>query len=255
MISSALLLAGWPVALATATAAAFLGRAHTRRRAAVAEACHELRGPLAAVSLGLALEGRKGRLPAAGLRAIELELGLAAVALDDLEAAPRRARARLDGAPVSLRALLEDSVEAWRAAAGVRGVELRLCWSGPDALVEGDQPRLAQATGNLIANAIEHGGGEVEVSGRLGRDLVRIEVSDEGPGLDAPVARLIRRGRPGDRHGHGLRITHTIAVAHGGRLAAAPSERGARLLLELPARAARAAPNVAVATWPSARLR
>jgi signal transduction histidine kinase len=238
MIDSALLLAGWPVALATATAAALLARAHTRRRAAVAEACHELRGPLAAVGLGLALEGRQGRLPPARLRAIELELGRAAAVLDDLEAAPRGAGVRVDGVPVSLRSLLEDSVEAWRASAGVWGIELRLRWSGPDALVAGDRSRLAQATGNLIANAIEHGGGAIEVSGRLGSDYIRIEVRDQGPGLPAPVAELIRRGRPGDRHGHGLRVAHAVAEAHGGRLAAAPAARGARLVLKLPVIAA-----------------
>jgi signal transduction histidine kinase len=246
MIGSALLLAGWPVAVAAAVAAAMVGRAHARRRAAVAEACHELRGPLAAVGLGLALEGRQGRLPAARLRAIELELGRAAAALEDLEAPPRRAAAPACGVPVRLRALLEDSVEAVRAAADARGVELRLRWSGPDGFVMGDRPRLACATGNLIANAIGHGGGAVEVSGRLVPGFVRIEVSDHGPGLDAPIARLIRRARPGDRHGHGLRIAHAIAVAHGGRLASAPSERGARLVLELPAHGVVAVPGAGV---------
>ena len=243
MIGSALVLAGWPVAVVAATAAVLLGRARTRRLAAVAEACHELRGPLAAVSLGLALEGRRGRLPPARLRAIELELGRAAIALDDLEVAPRRLGARVSGVRVSVGALLEDSVEAWRAAAVARGIELRLRWLGPDALVLGDRTRLAQATGNLIANAIEHGDGEVEVSGRVVGDVVRVEVSDQGPGLDAPVAELIRRTRRDHRHGHGLRIAHAIVVAHGGRLAAVPSTRGTRLVLELPA----------VAALPSAR--
>jgi signal transduction histidine kinase len=203
-----------------------------------------------AVGLGLALEGRQGRLPAARLRAIELELGRAAVALDDLEDAPRRVAAPACPVPVGLRSLLEDSVEALRAAADARDVELRLRWSGPDALVDGDRSRLACATGNLIANAIEHGGGEVEVSGRVVPGFVpglaRVEVSDHGLGLDAPIARLIRRARRGDRHGHGLRIAHAIAVAHGGRLAAAPSERGARLVLELPARAVVAVPAAEV---------
>jgi signal transduction histidine kinase len=240
MIDSALLLAGWPVALAAGTAAAILGRAHARRKAAVAEACHELRGPLAAVGLGLSLEGRQGRVPSARMRAIELELDRAAVALGDLEGGLCRAGATMSAscAAVSVRGLLADSVEAWRAAAGVRGVSLRQRWSGADALVAGARPRIAQATGNLVANAIEHGGGEVEVSGRLAGDVVRIEVSDHGPGLGAPVGELIRRNRPVDRRGHGLRIAHAIALAHGGRLAAAPSKRGARLVLELPARAA-----------------
>ena len=50
---------------------------------AVARACHELRGPLAAARLGLELGVRVGELSPAQLRALELELGRASLALDD----------------------------------------------------------------------------------------------------------------------------------------------------------------------------
>jgi signal transduction histidine kinase len=100
----------------------------------------------------------------------------------------------------------------------------------------GDRYRLAQATGNLIANAIEHGGGDVKVVGRLEGARVRVEVTDRGPGLPAPVSQLARSARGGKgRRGRGLAIAASIARHHGGRLAAAPTERGARLVLELPA--------------------
>jgi signal transduction histidine kinase len=46
-----------------------------------------------------------------------------------------------------------------------------------------------------------------------------------------------------------LAIALAVAEAHGGRLAAAPSERGARLVLELPA----AAPLVPVQPGPDQR--
>ena len=103
----------------------------------------------------------------------------------------------------------------------------------------GDRLRLAQVTGNLIANAIEHGGGVVEVHGHGDRTRARVEVSDSGPGLPAPVAELVRagsRGRGGrGRRGRGLAIAAAIAADQGGRLAVAPSMRGARVVLELPA--------------------
>ena len=172
------------------------------------------------------------------IRAIELELARAALAVEDLESArsgrPDPNRAEL----VDVRDLLADSVEAWRASAACREVGLRVTWSGPRALVTGHRLRLAQATGNLIANAIEHGGEDVLVCGRVCARCVRIEVLDRGPGLSAPVAELIRRRKPGPRHGHGLRIADAIATAHGGRLVAAPSVSGARLVLELPSRPA-----------------
>jgi signal transduction histidine kinase len=239
-MSSALALTGWAAAAAALAAVLFARRALASRLRAVAEACHELRAPLAAVTLGLELGGRRGSLSPARVRAIELELGRAALALQDLESVRGPARRPARGGPVGaeevrVRELLADSVEAWRPAATVRGVDVRLRWSGSEAVVVGDRLRIAQATANLICNAIDHGGGEVEVSGRAASGVVRIEVSDEGPGLDAPVAEVVRRARPGDRHGHGLRVAHAIALAHGGSLAAAPANRGARLVLELPA--------------------
>jgi signal transduction histidine kinase len=133
--------------------------------------------------------------------------------------------------------LLEDSVQAWRGDAVARGVELTLeCASGP-MFVDGDRLRIAQATGNLIANALEHGGGAVIVRARAAGGLARVEFVDSGPGLPAPVAVLARRRRAdrgrGER-GRGLAIALAVTVAHGGRLAAAPSDGGARLVLELP---------------------
>ncbi len=49
------------------------------------------------------------------------------------------------------------------------------------------------------------------------------------------MSELIRRPRGGrGARGRGLAIASAVAESHGGRLAAAPSERGARLVLELP---------------------
>lgn len=228
-----LALVGWVAAAAASGATLLLRRELGRRRAAVAAACHELRGPLTAITLGLELAGRQGGLPAGGRRAIELELGRAALALEDLEGLRRRPDSPED-VPVDVRELVAGSVEAWRPVAEKRGIELRLRWSGEDVLVPGDRLRLAQAIGNLLANAIEHGGKEIEVRGGAAARTARIEVLDRGPGLEAPVAELIRRGSPDARRGHGLRIADAIATAHRGRLAAAPGAGGARVVLELP---------------------
>ncbi|HUE28390.1 MAG TPA: HAMP domain-containing sensor histidine kinase [Solirubrobacteraceae bacterium] len=239
----AVALAGWVLAIAAAAAALSARLALGSRMEAIARASHELRGPLTAARLGLELGLRCGGLSPARLRAIELELGRAALALGDLAEVRRRGDPRAvlgSGAAehLDLEGLLTDSIEAWRPAAAARGVELRMTWAGGAASIRGDRLRLAQATGNLIANAIEHGGGSVEVRGRVERSGVRLEVLDEGPGLSAPLDELARRARRrcGRDHsrGHGLAVAGAVAAAHGGRLAAAPSERGARLVLELP---------------------
>ena len=224
--------AGWLAAIVALLVAASAWRATGARLEAIARASHELRGPITAARLGVEHGVRMGEMSVRRLRAIELELERASVALDDLGSAGDGGRA---SEPVDVAQLLEQSADGWRTLAAARGAELHVSWAGRPACVRGRRVRLGQAVGNVIANAIEHGAGPVEVRGRADGFAVRVEITDAGPGLPAPVAALAagaRRGR--GRRGRGLAIAAAIAKDHGGRLAAAPSERGARLVLELP---------------------
>jgi DNA-binding response OmpR family regulator/signal transduction histidine kinase len=229
-------LVAWLLA-AVAIVVAAVGRLELRRgRELVARACHELRGPLTAAHLALHAGARHGDAPPQRLAAIDLELKRAGVALDDLAAARRGRRAPDRDEPVDVGDLLAYQAATWRIVAGVFGCRLELVEPGRRAIVRGDRLRLAQAVGNLVANALEHGTGRVELLARPLGDRVRIEVADEGPGLPAPVGDLTRRPRAGrGRRGRGLAIAADIADRHGGRLVAAPSSRGARVALELPA--------------------
>jgi signal transduction histidine kinase len=210
--------------------------AYARERrvgALVAQASHELRGPLSAARLGL--HGLADE-DSARLAAIDLELQRAALALDDLAAAPQRRRAGELHRPVELGALLREAAGAWSALARAHDVTLVVEPPPSPVLVEADPLRLAQACGNLAANAIEHGGGTVRVRVRaVAAGHTRIEFTDAGPGLPAPVADLVAaaRGRRA-RRGHGLALAAGIAERHGGRLFSAPSPSGARMVLELP---------------------
>jgi signal transduction histidine kinase len=110
--------------------------------------------------------------------------------------------------------------------------------AAPATAVLADPVRIAQACANLVANAAEHGGGVVRVRVAAGADTVRLEVSDDGPGLPAPVSALVAAARTRrGRRGHGLGVAAAVAEEHGGRLAPAPASAGARLVLELPAAA------------------
>jgi signal transduction histidine kinase len=207
-----------------------------RRRELVARACHELRGPLTAVRLSLATMERRGEAPPERLAALEIELRRAGLALDDFAAA-RSGRRTIDRhEPVEVAELLEEQFASWEVVAGAFRSTLLLGGMLPGAFVRGDRLRLAQAISNLVANALEHGPGRVELTARaVGHRHVRIEVIDEGPGLPSPVAALTRRARAGrGRRGRGLAIAAEIADRHGGRLIEAPTQRGARIGLELP---------------------
>ncbi|MBA3329055.1 MAG: HAMP domain-containing histidine kinase, partial [Solirubrobacterales bacterium] len=201
-----------------------------RRKEMVARACHELRGPLTAARLSLATIERRGEAPSERVFGLDLELRRAGLALDDFAAARsgRRMTDRVE--PVEVAELLEEQIASWGVVAGAFASTVHLGCLLPGAIVQGDRLRLAQAVSNLLANALEHGPGKIELTARaVGRRHVRIEVIDEGPGLPASVGELTRRPRAGrGRRGRGLAIAEDIARRHGGRLAAAPSPRGAR---------------------------
>jgi signal transduction histidine kinase len=206
---------------------------HRRGAARVARAAHELRGSLGALRLGLDLALAQGGLSPERLAALDLQLTRAAAALEGLTG-PARPACR---APVAVGQLLTETVTSLEPLATRRGSAVHLR-QVPDAIVFGNRGSLAQAVGNLIANAIEHGGSSIEVAVGVGEAVVGVEVCDDGAGL-APHGRAGRLRRMArwpvtSRHGHGLSVAADVATAHGGRLLSAPGGRGARMVLELP---------------------
>ena len=174
---------------------------------------------------------REAPVPPETLGAIDLELASAGLAIEDLSAATtgRKGPCRVEA--VDVATLLTEAVEAFRPLAVTHGTELSLQWTGEPGVIRADRLRVAQATGNLIANAIEHGHGSVELRGRTGNGGLEISVADAGPGLPAPVTDLVARSRAGrGRRGRGLAIAADVAERHGGRL----HSDGSSVTLELP---------------------
>jgi signal transduction histidine kinase len=180
---------GWLVALALAVMVVRL----RRRLELVARAEHELRGPLTAFAL---------QAPE-----LEAELARARTALDDLTAARTGRRIASRPRSVDVERLLRSSAAAWGA---------RLEWCGGETRVVAEEGRLAQAVGNLLANAAEHGDGQVTVAARRAGGGLHVEVVNP------------ERGR-------GLKIAAAAARHSGGRLALERGDGEFRATLELPA--------------------
>jgi len=226
----------WALAVAGCALALLACMELRRRRELVARACHELRGPLTAARLTLATMERRQEAAPERLATLHHELRRAGLALDDFAAA-RSGRRNLEREePVEVAELLEEQFHSWAAVACAFESSVLLGCLLPRSVVVGDRLRLAQAISNLVANALEHGPGRIELTARfVGAQRVRIEVIDEGPGLPRPLGELTRRARAGrGRRGRGLAIAAQIAERHRGRLVAAPTPRGTRIGIELP---------------------
>lgn len=216
----------WPLALTLATVVASERTRSRRRRARLNRSLHELRRPLQALTLSW-------QMPASGGRD---HLGLALEALGELDrhvnggVPPATTRSEL----VEARTLVIDAVRRWRGPAATASREIGLRWSANGSRLVCDRVAVARALDNLIANALEHGSGTIQLEGTVREGRLRIAVAD---GCERERERVAAVGpaRPrSTRRGHGLRIVAEIAADHGGRFAACAHGGGATAILELP---------------------
>lgn len=140
----------------------------------IARAEHELRG--AATALSLACDAVR-RDPAARHHAvvIEAQLDRLRAGLADLDAARRGTRVTPAPAAVELSSLTRAAVRPWKDAT--------FAWEGGPVSARLDRRRFAQALGNVLGNAAEHGAGPIRVLGRAVDGGVSVEVSNRGRGL------------------------------------------------------------------------
>ena len=210
---SALALVGWLLAAAAVWRAV---RLH-RRLELVACAEHELRGPLGALTLAA------GRAGSVSVDVLQGQLERARAALADLAAARDGHRAPCEARRHDPWSVVERAALGWRAAGG----DVTLDWRAGPTAVDADPERLSQALGNLLSNALEHGGGRVLVRGsRIASDL-RIEIADCGPGF-------LRRPRGRKGRGRGLAIAARAVEEAGGRMRIRSDREGSVVALELP---------------------
>lgn len=197
-----------------------IGRRLHRRR--LNERLHELRRPLQ----GLAIAAAPGRTEPGRERELHACLEAVADAAQDLDRAVNGGPRRPRSSRFSIDSLIDDARRRWGFCGSVE------IGAVPTASLSGDRVRIAAALDNLIANAIEHGGGRARVTARSIGGRIRIQVRNRAPAAGratAPAAEDPLRG-------HGLRVAGRIATEQGGLLHAPRLEAGEVLAeLDLPA--------------------
>jgi signal transduction histidine kinase len=225
----------------------------SRERRFVSDVSHELRTPLTTLrtSTDYLLQHEQALTPAVR-RAAELlaaDLDYVERLVEDLLHLSRVEAGRVEMAweRISMADLVREVVaRRVRTAGDVVRVELDA--PAQDLVTVADKQRLERVVGNLVDNALVHGGGR-EVTVRVGTDdgTVRVIVEDRGPGIPSAASdRIFERFYKADpaRHrderggsGLGLAIARENAHLHGGEIELEDGRAsGARFVFRIPRR-------------------
>lgn len=208
---------------------AALTRSEARMREFLADASHELRTPIAAVSAYAQLfaEGAQSRPEdlARVLKGIETETARMGRLVSDLMLLASLDEGRpIEMHPVELVSICADAVHAARAVGAEWPLELV---AAEPVEVLGDATRLRQVVDNLLSNVRVHtpAGTTASVTVTRSGAVALIEVADHGPGLEGEARERVferffredaSRTRASGGAGLGLAIVRAIAEAHGG---------------------------------------
>jgi PAS domain S-box-containing protein len=133
----------------------------------------------------------------------------------------------LDQKDNELARVMNDALDLLQPLADARGLKLTTEERGGALRAFCDRERVVQVLSNVVGNAIKFtpGGGSIRVVAEAWGDMVRVSVSDDGPGIPADqIPRIFdrywhsatRESRQGA--GLGLYIAKGIVENHGGRI-------------------------------------
>jgi signal transduction histidine kinase len=194
---------------------------------------HDLRTPLSVIAINAArlakmVPGGEGAEQIRKMcQQIEETAGRVGRMVDDLLDAERMALAklRLPARPRDLRDVAREAIELVAPLVEAQGISLAAAIPENPVVTSFDRDRMLQVFSNLLANAVKFTpkGGMVQLAMKANDGLVRVSVSDTGPGIPAEQhERVFRRftqfGRGGGGVGLGLYIARRIVEAHGGQI-------------------------------------
>jgi signal transduction histidine kinase len=192
-------------------------------------AAHDILNPVAATQMALQLAAQRSPPDAPARDLVDRALRNVArvrTIVDGLLQFARAGARPSPGARALLAAVVDDVAGGVRPAAERAGVDLRV-EPLPPVAVACSPGVLTSLVSNLVHNAIKYAGvragASITVRARDGRDAVRVEVEDTGPGIAPDALQDIFlpyvRGPTGGKDGLGLGLAtvRRLAEAHGGR--------------------------------------
>jgi signal transduction histidine kinase len=201
---------------------------------------HELRNPLAAITLAIDELERNGSAELQNERAIVVRQTRHLTKLvDDLLDIARvtTGKIRLNRTDVDLAEVVEHCFDAMLARARARGLEMTLHPAALHSFISGDAVRVEQIVNNLLANAIKYtpSGGSIDVYLERGESDAILRVRDTGKGI-APemLTRIFDIFTQGDvtidradgGMGIGLTLVQRLVELHGGTVRAYSRGKG-----------------------------
>lgn len=244
-------------------------QAERMKREFTATVSHELRTPLTSIAgaIGLLNGGLAGTLPESARNLIAIadrNVRRLRALIDDLLDMEKLLAGKLvfSFQHLELKPLLEQALNEHQPFADSHGVRLRLTTRTGRAHVYTDPGRFQQVLNNLLSNAVKFSptGGEVEVRAHPIGASVRVEVRDQGPGIDpAFQSKIFERFAQADASdtrsqggtGLGLAITEAlIGQMHGTIAFESVPGQGTNFWFELPASRPSAPADNSVASSP-----
>ncbi|MFJ9340035.1 ATP-binding protein [Streptomyces sp. NPDC101733] len=197
-----------------------IGRMLTAERRLAADASHQLRTPLTALSMRL-----EEITVTDDLETVREEATIALTQVERLTDVVERlltnSRDPRTGSavPFDLDEVVKQQVEEWRPA--YRSAGRAIVRSGKTGVrAVGTPGAVSQVLATLVENALMHGGGTVALRTRVIGNQAVLEVTDEGPGVPPDLGnRIFERAISGrNSTGIGLAVARDLAEADGGRL-------------------------------------
>jgi signal transduction histidine kinase len=204
----------------------------------VANASHELRTPLTvmrtAIDVTLAkIDRTPEQLESMAIK-VRRSVDQAEKLIEALLTLAISERKPSDEDVIDLATAVDDAVDVLEPAINARGLELAL--ELEEAEVRGDRTLLERLVANLVDNAVRHNvsDGHIEVRTGSNGTVATIQVTNSGDVVDEslvdflfePFEKIDGRTNNTEGVGLGLAIVRSIALAHGGAIAASSRAEG-----------------------------